>query len=339
MKKIIAMHPRNLLLLVVISLCFVSCGVQYQSKTFDTISTPIAYQNKANWAVFAGKTIDGKPIGISSDTLQADVFFVYPTLLTNKKDTRWNAPIQDSIINSDVLKWVVPYQASAWAAAGRLFLPYYRQNHYRAFFEPYLNQGGQQAQELAYSDVKAAFEYYLRHQNNGRPIFLAGHSQGAIHLKKLLHEFFDQKPLQKQLVAAYLIGTKVLPDAYSSIKPLTTPNATGGFVSWNSYKMGKLPKYADWYTSAVTTNPITWGNETISQFSEHKGLMYYNQEIIPSCLTVEVTDGLLWVSLPKVPKRFWVSFIKDYHRFDVPFFWQDISENASLRLKQFLSQK
>lgn len=339
MKKRIVMHPRNLFLLGIILFFLNSCGVQYRSTTFDTDLTSIAYKDKQNWAVFAGKTTDGIAVNESSDILQADVFYIYPTLLTDKKDIRWNAPIHDSIINNDVKNLVVTYQATAWASAARLFVPFYRQNHYRAFFEPYLNNGGKEAQEFAYNDVKAAFEYYLAHENKDRPIILAGHSQGAHHLKKLLHEYFDQKPLQKQLVAAYLIGTKVSADIYTSIKPLTTPTETGGFVSWNSYKMGKYPKYANWYKGAVTTNPISWDNSKTSDYSQHKGVYYYDKKIYPNSLTVDVKDGLLWVSLPKVPKRFLLSFIRDYHNFDVNLFWQDIRENASLRVSSFLESK
>ena len=333
------MRPQIFFLLGSLLMFFTSCGVHYKSKKFSPSNTTISYDNASHWAVFAGKTAEGNSIGDTVEGQQADVFFVYPTLLTDKKDTRWNAPIQDSIINSDVLKWVVPYQASAWATAARLFVPYYRQNHYRAFFEPYLSQGGEAAKELAYNDVKAAFDYYLTHENNGRPIILAGHSQGAIHLKRLLQEFFDGTELQQQLVTAYLVGTRVKVNEFTSLKPLTSADDIGGYVSWNSYKLGKLPKYADWYKGAVTTNPVTWNGSTTSKFSDHKGLRYYNQQLIPSCLTVEVTDGLLWVSLPKVPKRFWVSFIKDYHRFDVSFFWEDINQNAQQRVNSFLPVK
>lgn len=330
---------RSFCLLGIISLFLTSCGIQNRTLPFYPDAAAISYKDTLNWAVFAGKSSDGKPVGQSIDSLQADVFFVYPTLLTDKKDRRWNAPINDRIINADVQNLVVPYQATAWASAARLYVPYYRQNHYRAFFEPYLNQGGQQAQELAYSDVKAAFEYYLSHENKGRPIILAGHSQGAHHLKKLLHEFFDQKPLQKQLVAAYLVGAKALPDTFNTIKPLTSATETGGFVSWNSYKMGKYPKYANWFKDAVTTNPITWDTSKTSTYSQHKGVYYYDKKIYPNSLTVEVKDGLLWVSLPKLPKRFLLSFIRDYHNFEINLFWQDISENIALRVREFLNQK
>ena len=333
------MSLQNFSLASIFLVCLTSCKVQYRSTAIDNKSVAVPYNDDSNWAVFEGKTSDGKYVGRGTDSLQADVFFVYPTLLIDHKDTSWNASIEDTAIRDGVKKWIIPYQAAAWASAARIFVPYYRQNHYRAFFEPHLGQGGQQAKEFAYNDVKAAFQYYMRYENKGRPLILAGHSQGAMHLKKIAQEFFDGTELQKQLVAAYLIGTRVLEDDFKHLKPLTSAEQTGGYVSWNSYKKGNLPKYADWYKGAVTTNPITWDNSTTSDLSGHKGLLYYDEQLISSSLSVEVVDGLLWVSLPKVPKRFWVSFIKDYHRFDISFFWQDINENASLRVKEFLTQK
>jgi len=56
--------------------------------------------------------------------------------------------------------------------------------------------------ELAYQDVKTAFEYYLKNWNQDRPIIIASHSQGSVHAQRLLKEFFEDKPLAKQLVAA-----------------------------------------------------------------------------------------------------------------------------------------
>ena len=233
----------------------------------------------------------------------------------------------------------MPYQASAWADAGRLFVPFYRQNHYRAFFELYRNQGGNAAIALAYADVKAAFYHYMAYENNGRPIILAGHSQGALHLKKLLQEYFDGQALQQQLVAAYLIGTRILEDEFKELKPLVSPDQIGGYVSWNSYKKGKYPTYYAWYNNAVTTNPVTWDASKKSLISDHKGLLYYDNIIYDKSLEVEKINGMLWVSLPKVPKRFWMSFVKDYHRFDVTLFWADIRQNALERVEAYERKK
>ena len=61
----------------------------------------------------------------------------------------------------------------------------------------------------AYADIKAAFEYYLKNYNHGRPIIIASHSQGSTHALHLLKDYFENKPLQKQLVAAYIVGMTI----------------------------------------------------------------------------------------------------------------------------------
>jgi hypothetical protein len=48
---------------------------------------------------------------------------------------------------------------------------------------------------------------------------------------------------------------------------------------------------------------------------------------------------MVWTSLPRVPKRFFMRFIKNYHAFDINLFWKDISENAVLRTEAWLSQQ
>lgn len=63
--------------------------------------------------------------------------------------------------------------------------------------------------DLAYQDVKAAFLYYLEHFNQGRPIVLAGFSQGADMVLRLLKDVYHDKSLQDRLVAAYAIGWRV----------------------------------------------------------------------------------------------------------------------------------
>ena len=80
----------------------------------------------------------------------------------------------------------------------------------RQYLNHFLAHGrviGKQALDFAYQDVKAAFEYYLKHYNNGRPIIIASHSQGTWHAESLLHDYFENdSTLRKRLVAAYLIG-------------------------------------------------------------------------------------------------------------------------------------
>ena len=70
---------------------------------------------------------------------------------------------------------------------------------------------------LAYGDVKRAFKYYLENYNQGRPIIIASHSQGSFHSIKLIQEFFDGTPLQKQFVAGYLPGWPFTEATFSNI--------------------------------------------------------------------------------------------------------------------------
>jgi len=42
--------------------------------------------------------------------------------------------------------------------------------------------------------------------------------------------------------------------------------------------------------------------------------------------------------LPKIKKRFLLSFIKNYHFADVNLFWKDIQQNAILRTENWLTQ-
>ena len=311
-----------------------SCSSVYKTSEFSLSSSPTEpdYNNEENWAVLPSlwnqslEEIVGKP-----EEKRADVFYVYPTLLTDKNDPSWNADIKDISIRREILEKAVAFQASAWVKAANLYVPFYRQAHYRIFFEPYSKQG-KGAGVIAYQDVKKAFEYYLENYNNLNPIIIAAHSQGSIHAVRLLKDFFDGKPLQKRLIAAYLVGTRVNTDEFSSIPLLKRPEAVGGFVSWNTYKMNHLPKsYEKWYKGGVVSNPITWDESNTGPIERHLGVLTSNREIYPNSLSVQKIDGMLWSTLPKIKKRLLFSFVKNYHFADINLFWKDIQLNAVVR--------
>ena len=191
-------------LLFVCFFVFSSCNVQ-NTKNYSTTSTDeknaipenlsvvIDYSSTNNWAVLPGNypnNLKNYPIQNPHDSI--DVFYVYPTLLVSDKDKRWNVPIDDSIQRNKVLNVAVRFQASAWASSGNMYIPYYRQAHIRSYSQ--LENGGTTALLLAYSDVKAAFEYYLKHYNHGRGIILAGHSQGSTQISWLLRDFLTANP-------------------------------------------------------------------------------------------------------------------------------------------------
>jgi hypothetical protein len=313
----------------------VGCKTTYKTIGFDNKSIPTApnYANEKSWAVLPTKypaTLQ-EYVPINVQDLKADVFYVYPTLLLDKNDLRWNASIDDKIQNDKVVHTAVKNQASPFATSGRIYVPFYRQAHIKSY--SLYDKGGKQAFEIAYADVKKAFEFYLKNYNKGRPIIIVSHSQGTNHTIQLLKDFFDGQVLQKRLIAAYIPGMGVKPNEFKTIQEMTKPNETGGFVSWNTRKKGTYPKNKTVYDGAVTTNPITWDTSKTTTLNQHKGFLYSNGKLYSKALKIEITNGMVWSTNPKFPMRFFMSFMKNYHVGDINLFWQDIKENVELRTK------
>jgi len=342
MKKSLKPYLRSFkLAFVFAALIILSSCKSVAIPVFSSQQPPIApnYNNSSAWAIVPNKYPENlKQKQTNSDILQADIFYIYPTLNIDTKDIRWNVPVTDSIQNEKVLNKVVFFQASAFINAGELYIPYYRQAHLRSYSQ--YNNGGKEALNLAYSDVENAFKIYLEHFNNGRPIIIASHSQGTTHAIKLLKEFFDGKPLQDKLVAAYIPGISIRKNEFKYIHLMNKPNEVGGFVSWNTYKKNYYPKkYKEWFKGSEVSNPITWDERIESKRIDHKGFLFSNNKLYTQALQVYVKDGILWTSLPHFPYRFFVLGKKRYHEGDINLFWEDISENASLRVKSYLKKQ
>ena len=324
----------------------ISCKTKYATKEFKYSDAPAVpnYENLESWAAHPSKTDSVIDIFYTTDkkNLKADVFYIYPTLLTDDKNDSWNSNIKDPNQNSVVRNIAIRYQASAWANAGRIYSPLYRQVHYRSFYEPYTSNGGKKAGEIAYDDIRRAFIFYLEKFNQGRPIIIAGHSQGAYHCKTLLKEFFDGKELQNQLVAAYIPGTRVDINEFNTIHALKDPVDIKGYLSWNTFRINKKPKkgkhpaHFSWKKNQFVTNPIKWDESRSGSTEEHKGLLFYDQKIYPNSVDIVIYDGLLWSSVPKgIKGSLLLKLIKNYHFGDVNLFWKDISENAKKRVESF----
>ena len=111
----------------------------------------------------------------------ADVFFIHPTTYTQAdKKFGWNGVVDDAELNAKTDYGTILSQAGIFNEVGRVFAPRYRQAHISAYYPQNASdsENARKALDLAYSDVKAAFVYYLQHLNNGRPIIIASHSQG-----------------------------------------------------------------------------------------------------------------------------------------------------------------
>ena len=118
------------------------------------------YSNPEHWLILPdnNQNILKPYITDSSLISYADVFYIYPTVFTDKKNENWNVSIDDKEQRKKAMR-VSRLQSSAWAESGRMFVPYYTQANLRSYTE--LESGGRKALLKAYNDVKQAFIYYM----------------------------------------------------------------------------------------------------------------------------------------------------------------------------------
>ncbi len=305
------------------------------------------YNLTDNWAALPGMNdyADRTP-GDSLQDLQyraaADVFFVHPTIYrdTHKDNDLWNADVGDAELNESVDASTILNQASIFNAAGKIYAPRYRQANLNVFYD----EGAavkQRALDTAYQDVLAAFDYYLEHYNNGRPIVLASHSQGTLHAERLLRDRFVKRPLGDRLVAAYLVGMPIEKEAFADIPVCDSPTETGCFVSWRTYRDDFEPSPGQDDPSIAVVNPLTWTTSSgRAPDSLNKGGLLFNYDAgpDPGLVGAEIRGAALYTNKPSFfGDIFFTS--KNYHIADYNFFWSNVRENAVQRVNAYLRQK
>lgn len=340
--------PKFTLYFILIASISWNCSVK-PSQSFLHSIVPIKpdYSNPAHWAALPEKKDSADVVpdislhNAQSDAL-IDVFYLHPTTYTGTKGQKdWNAPINNLLLNIKTDKGAIRNQAGIFNEVGRVFAPRYRQAHLEAYFEKKNKADAKKAFMLAYTDVKAAFEYYLENYNNGRPIILASHSQGTTHSIQLIKDFFDNKPLKDQLVVAYLVGMPVARDTFNTINVCESPEEIGCFCTWRTYKEGFLPKWHTPNNNIVVTNPLNWKttDEYVSK-EQNKGavLLDFYKGFYKNIMSARINDGLLWVEKPKFPGSvFYIT--SNYHVGDFNLFYLDVRENVQLRAKTYLKKK
>ncbi|MDP5139045.1 MAG: DUF3089 domain-containing protein [Spirosomaceae bacterium] len=342
----------NISVLFLICICCAESKVIAQTPhklttDFSESSTPKApdYEAIENWAAHPNKVdkADSVPRKSGLKDLQSeaktDVFFIHPTTYTYEPTNqfKWNGDINDKELNEKTDNSTILNQASVFNGSCRVFAPRYRQAHYSAFTTE-KPENKKQSLDIAYEDVKSAFEFYLKNHNDGRPIVIASHSQGTIHAGRLIKEFIDGKPLQKQFVEAYLIGISTPPDYFETIKVSETAEHTGGFVTWNTFlKDFTPPYYNDGLAKAICVNPLTWNtNDTYAPKALNKGGVGLKFTFVKQLADAQIHDNMLWINKPYVRGRIFLK-TKIWHIADINLFWMNIRENVALRIDTFLA--
>ena len=327
---------------------------------FDRQTPPPApdYAQAASWAALPGtpNATDATPAGVARAdpaAAQVDVFFIYPTSFFS--NDRWNAPLDDKTTNDRTDDQSLRNQASAFNGCCRIYAPRYRQMTLGGFLQ--LSPDSVKAMDLAYSDVKRAFEYYLAHDNRGRPFIVASHSQGSHHATRLIAETIDGTPLMKQFVAAYVIGNW-LPESWfakmKDVRPCRRADDTACVVTWSTLlegadaqrqrdgfvKRSGLPE-AIAHQPFACTNPLTWTTaSTPAPASDDIGGWIYGNggnPPAPHLVSARCDDGALFISDPGPDYRAGVLPGGNYHDYDYQLAYMNIRANAQARADAFLA--
>ena len=296
----------------------------------ETAEPECDYSEAENWAYFA-----------EGEDKSVDLFLVCPTVDTNDE---FVMSLDDKKTRSKFLG-ALNMERGIYEADTRMYAPYYRQAALKVYSmtpkerEPYL--------EHAYGDVSNAFSYYLENENNGRPIVLAGFSQGADMCYRLLKEFFGDEELYDRLVAVYAIGwpcTEEMTREYPQIKPAESELDTGVVISFDCEASDIDETFINPAgTKALTINPLNWKTDgTKADSSENLGACFTDydgnitKEVRGLCgCYIDEDRGVLKVTdvkasdypaiIPGLPEG-------SYHIYDYQFFFRNLEKNVHDRI-------
>lgn len=295
------------------------------------------YANDSSWAYW----MDGYG---DSDV---DCFFIAPTVYS-AQDECYLMEMDNEEARANFLG-ASNMERGLYDQVCTMYAPYYTQVSLEVYE---MDQEQQDAYlEQAYQSVREAFLYYMDTANEGRPIVLAGFSQGADMCIRLLKEFFDDETYQDQLVACYAIGWAVTQDevdAYPHLQMAQGADDTGVIITFNTEAEG-IESSLMVPTTTLSINPLNWctdstyGDATLNLgacFTDYDGAIVTEIPALtgayldPERGTLIVDDTITSEDFPPV-----LSIFADgiYHLYDYQFFYRNLQQNVALRVDALLT--
>jgi hypothetical protein len=325
------------------------CSAQPQSSVSETVaqttqetSAPFIenskYADKENWAYFENEESDKK----------SDVFFLCPTVYGGSQ-SEYNMSLDDEETKENFLG-ATNMEKGIYDDECRFFAPYYRQIGLAVYAMS--EEVRTECLEKAFEDVKESFEYYMRNCNDGRPIIIAGFSQGADMSIRLVKECFADEQRQKQLVACYAIGwrfTEEEVNEYPQLKAAQGESDTGVVISFNSEAESVSSSLmVPQGIKTLSINPLNWKTDSTKAdksenlgacFTDYSGNITNEIENLTGAYidsergTLKVTD----ISSEDYPSSLEIMGESVYHIYDYQFFYRNLEKNVQTRLNAYLN--
>lgn len=325
------------IILVVMALLFSLTFTAYANTEVAT-----NYANPEHWLALPASP--DKPV---------DVFYLYPTVFQKVNKNEPNICNIDNPVMVKYSQLALAFQASAFDPVGNIYAPYYRQADAAYTLGLPLAEQHKVVGGIPTTDASAAFDHYINNFNNGRPFILAGHSQGSNVLLYLLSDYMKKHPeVYRRMIAAYVIGYSITPEYLAKnphLKFAKGAKDTGVIISYNTEAPQVAGKNPVVLPGAMAINPITWTRgEKTATAAESLGSvdMDENGKLITlkkyADARVDKAKGVVICSTVDVNKLSPGNqvFPKGvYHRYDYPFYYYNLRENAAVRTNRFLQEQ
>ena len=317
------------LIALLLAFCFSVTSCSGTITPRSKVKSDIDYSRPDMW-IYAG-----------TGEAEADCFYICPTVY-NAMGKDLNMPVTDPI-GKFSFAGAVKSQKGVYSDCCNMYVPLYRQ----AAIEVY-NLDAKEAEQYfdtAYADVEKAFLFYMQNCNNGRPLVLAGFSQGSDMCIRLLKDHGNDPRVRKVLVACYAIGWRVTDEdisKYPHLKTAEKEDDTGVIICYDCEaedvtKSLVVPEG----TKTRSINPLNWKTDSTAADKMLNKCSVFNDGHQTAGLTgcyIDSVRGTLKVpdvtkgDYPPGPSCFAEG---EYHVYDVSFFYQNLKENVAVRLKAF----
>lgn len=301
--------------------------------------TPSDYSNPDSWLV---KT--------ENPEMPVDVFLLYPTAWVRQEGEGVVCAIDHEGMHEGA-KSFISCSGSAFETAGNFFAPYYRQLDAGFVLSMPLEEQASYICGVPKTDVMAAFDYYIKNLNDGRPFILVGHSQGSTMVKEILFDYMEENPkVMDSMVAAYVLGYSVTQeelDANPHVRFAEGALDTGVIISYNTEAVQVDGDNMTWLPGSVAINPISWTRTSeLAPAEDNLGSMINNDGTLTlmahlANAQVDTERGVVICSsadvdiysAPEARRELFPLGV--YHSQDIAFYYNNLRENAEQRSAAF----
>ena len=328
----------------------------YQDPAMWFSRPGIGLEDPARWQPARRREESSIPVPADGESVPAfATFFVHPTSYIDR--AQWNAPLDDEQSQA-LARLYLRGMASPFNRANEIWAPKYRQATIGAFLTD--SADSRKAIDAAYADVEQAWEFFLASTDEDTPIVLAGHSQGALHLLRLLHEDIAGKPIAARIAAVYIVGWPI--SIEHDLPALGFPacanfGQSGCIMSWSSYaEPADATAVMDTYSTSLgfdgqlrgdsvilCTNPLTGGIGGSAPATQNLGTLVpkddlSNGELVGQAVPARCDErGLLLIGDPPQMGSA-VLPGNNYHVYDIPLFWANIQQGVTERVRTWAAQ-